>query len=84
MQEQFYFNNIDWFEERIPRIEKNNGLYKFVCLLFLSPRKGIKYKTMFLILYGVNKRHLGENEAKRRAMEEIINIYKFNERNGQK
>lgn len=71
--------NINWFDDKIASIPKNNWLYKMACI-FLCKKK-LSYKEMYLILQRLNK-HLGENESKKIAMTEIINIYNFNNKRG--
>lgn len=69
------FSTLNWLDEKINSLPKNNWLYKLVCI-FLCKKK-LSYKEMYLILQRLNK-HLGEEEAKRMSMLEIINIYNFN------
>lgn len=68
-------NNINWFDDKIKKLPKNNWLYKFTC--FFLCKKKLKYKEMYLILQRLNSHH-GEEKAKQIAIAEIINIYNFN------
>lgn len=69
-------DDIKWVNEKIQSLPKNNGLYKFVCML-LGKRK-LSYKQMYLLLFNINKGKLGEEEAKLAAFNEIVKIYKHN------
>lgn len=68
-----------WLKEEIPYIKNSNWLYKIVC--FFKGKRKLTYEEMFLILYGINKGHLGEKEAKRKALERILIIYKEHHNN---
>lgn len=68
-------NNINWFDDKIKKLPKNNWLYKFAC--FFLCKKQLTYKEMYLILQRLNKHH-GEDKSKQIAITEIINIYNFN------
>lgn len=68
-------SNLNWFDNKINALPKNNWLYKISC--FFLCKKKLSYKEMYLILQRLNK-HLGEEKSKQMAMTEIINIYNFN------
>lgn len=65
---------LDWFNEKIERVNGSNWLYRFMC--FCLCRKRLTYKQLFLILYGLNKRRFGEKTAKYLALARILEIYK--------
>lgn len=69
--------NLNWLDLKIKALPRHNWLYKFSC--FILCKKNLSYKEMYLILQRLNK-HLDENQAKKRAMAEIINIYNFNQK----
>jgi hypothetical protein len=69
------FPNLDWFNTEIMALPKHNWLYKISC--FILCKKYLTYKEMYLILQRINN-HLDNEESKKRAMSEIINIYNFN------
>lgn len=64
---------LKWLNEKIEKLEKNNGLYKFAC--FVIGRK-LSYKEMYMVLEKINRKNLGER-SKVFAMNQIIKIYKF-------
>lgn len=68
-------SNLNWIDEKIIALPKHNWLYKICC--FILCKKFLSYKEMYLILQRINN-HLDNDEAKKRAMAEIINIYNFN------
>lgn len=65
-----------WLDEKIEKLPKNNGIYKFMCM-FLG-KKRLSYKEMYLLVMNLNKNKLDEDEAKKAALYEIVNLYKFN------
>ena len=69
-------DNIPWFSEKIERLKRTNWLYRAICFFLMKRR--LTYRDMFLLLYGINKRHLGEKRAKTKALERVLLIYKEN------
>lgn len=65
---------LPWINEKIERLEKNNGLYKFAC--FFIGRK-LSYKEMYMLLQNINRKKLGDEDSKKFALYQIIEIYKF-------
>ena len=74
---------MEWFEEKIEYIEGDKFLYKLVCFCLKGPKKRLSYKELYLLLYGLNRRKLGEENAKKKAMERIIEIYKSHHENNE-
>lgn len=68
--------NIDWLNEKIDRIENDKFLYKFICFLLGGPKHRLTYKEVYLILYNLNKKSLGEEKAKKKSIAKILQIYK--------
>ena len=66
--------NLEWMEESVEKIEKNNGFYKFLC--FFLGRK-MKYKELYMLLYAVNRKSMGEEKAKQWAFLKALKTYKF-------
>lgn len=66
--------NLEWMEESVERIEKNNGFYRFLC--FFLGRK-MKYKELYLLLTAVNRKSMGDNKAKQWAFQKVLKTYKF-------
>ena len=65
---------LEWMNETIERLEKNNGIYKFAC--FLIGRK-LTYKEMFMLLENINRKKMGEEGSRKFALYQVIKIYKF-------
>ena len=65
---------LEWLNEKVERVKGSNWLYRFMC--FCLCRKRLTYKQLFLIMYGLNKRRLGEKTAKQLALDRILEIYK--------
>lgn len=74
---------MEWFEEKIEYIEGDKFLYKLVCFCLKGPKKRLSYKELYLLLYGINKHKLGEEKAKKKAMERILEIYKSHHNNNE-
>ena len=72
---------MEWFDEKIDKINDDKYLYKIVCFLLGGPKYRLSYKNLYLILYGINKGKLGEEKAKKKAMERVIQIYKSHHNN---
>lgn len=66
--------NLEWMEESVEKIEKNNGFYKFLC--FFLGRK-MKYKELYMLLSAVNRKSMGEEKAKQWAFLKALKTYKF-------
>lgn len=66
---------MEWLDEIAVR--KGTGPFQFRIAAFLTGRlsKGLTYRDVFFLVYGLNKRRLGENEAKRVAAEATIKLY---------
>lgn len=67
---------MEWMDETIDRLENGNWIYKMVCFFLGRRKKKMTYKEMYLLLFGLNKKDLGEEEAKKAALERILKIYK--------
>ena len=67
----------NWMEEYIKDVPRRKWLYKFM-KRFLFRRKGLTYKEMYAIIDKLNRKAMGEEESKKHAMMEILEIYKFN------
>jgi len=66
-----------WMNEKIKAVPQRNWLYKFM-KFFLFKWKGLTYKEMYAILDSLNRKTMGEENSKKHAMREIIEIYNFN------
>lgn len=67
---------MEWFDEKIERIKDDKFLYKFICFFLGGPKKRLSYKELFVLIYGLNRRKLGEEKSKKLAMNRILKIYK--------
>lgn len=67
---------IAWMNEDVEEIKSIPGVYKVACIIL--GKKKMTYKDLYLIAYGVNKNKLGEEKAKREALNDVIKIYEEN------
>ncbi len=74
---------MEWFDEKIEKINDDKFLYKIICFLLGGPKYRLSYKNLYLILYGLNRGKLGEEKAKIKAMERVIKIYKSHHNNNE-
>ena len=66
-----------WMEDRVQSVEHSNWLYKLCCFFLGRKKTNLTYKELFLVIYGINRRKMGDKEAKTYAMNEILKTYKF-------
>lgn len=69
-------DNMDWLNDKINSMPHHNGIYKFICA-FLGKKK-LTYKQMYLLLFQLNKKKLGD-DVKKIVFKELLEIYHFNE-----
>lgn len=69
--------DLSWMDERIERVEHSNWLYKFCCFFLFRARKKLSYNEMFVLLYGLNRKLLGHDDARKYAMAQVVDIYKY-------
>lgn len=74
---------MEWFDEKIEYIKGDRFLYKLVCFCLKGPKKRLSYKELYLLLYGLNKHKIGHKNAKIKAVERIIEIYKSHHENNE-
>lgn len=67
----------EWLNETISSVDKCNWLYQILCFCLGKRKKKLTYQEFFLILYGINRKTLGEKKAKSLSMIRIIEIYKY-------
>lgn len=72
---------MEWFNEKIEKINDDKFLYKIICFFLGGPKHRLSYKELYLLLFGINRRKLGDEKAKIKAMERIIEIYKSHHNN---
>ena len=68
--------DIAWTKEEIDDVPSKRWIYKVAC--FMLGKKKLTYQEMFMLLYGMNKKTMGEKKAKEFAMMRIIGIYEYN------
>jgi hypothetical protein len=66
---------MDWFNEKIEYIEGDRFLYKLICFFLGGPKKRLKYKELYILLYYINKGVLGEEESRKKSMNKVLEIY---------
>lgn len=68
----------EWLQERIPKLDKMNWLYQFVCFFMGKRKKKLTYENMYVLLYGLNRNSVKEEQdAKKLAMARVLEIYKY-------
>ena len=73
--------NLEWTNEPLKKLPRNNFMYFLFCLFTFRPRKKMTYKEMYLIIAEVNRKVLGEEKAKKLAFQRIIDFYVYNNGN---
>ena len=66
--------DLSWMEGTVESVPSMNWLYRICCILLF--RKRMTYNELFMLLYGINKRALGEQDAKILAMNQVLKTYK--------
>lgn len=69
--------NLDWMNEYIPRMPNGNWFYNFVCFVIGRRKKKLSYKEYMMITYELNKKSLGDREAKEMSIDKALEIYKW-------
>ena len=70
--------NLEWTNEQLKRLPKNNFMYFLFCLFTFRLRKRMTYKEMYLIISEVNRKILGQEKANKLAFQRIIDFYEYN------
>lgn len=70
--------NVDWLDEKVTKIDGHKFLYNFICFFTFRMRRKIRYKDLFLVYYGVHRKNLGEENAKKKALNSVLKVYKEN------
>lgn len=68
--------DIAWTKEEINDVPSFRWIYKIAC--FLIGKKRMTYQEMFLLYYGMYKRKIGSDGAKKYAVENIVALYEYN------
>jgi len=69
---------LEWTNERLKKLPKNNFMYFLFCLITLRPIKKMTYKEMYLIISEVNRKTLGQERANKLAFQRIMDFYEYN------
>lgn len=67
--------NLEWMNERIPRMRKGNWLYNLICFVCGRRKQKLTYKEYMMITYDLNKKKLGDREAKEASVNKALEIY---------
>ena len=70
--------NLEWTNERLKKLPKNNFMYFLFCLITFRPIKKMTYKEMYLIISEVNRKALGQKKANQLAFQRIMDFYEYN------
>lgn len=66
----------EWFHETITDVKGSSRLYKFICFMLGKRKKKMTYQEMYAFLYELNRKKLGKEAAKKKALNRILVIYK--------
>lgn len=76
MEEIKQLPDLSWMNDKVPRVVKNNWLYNICCWFLGKKETKMSYKELYLLIYGINRKRLGEELSKTYALNKILNIYK--------
>lgn len=68
--------NLAWMDEKIPRLWRGNWMYNIVCFLLFKRKTKLSYREYMMLLYGINKRKLGEDKARQLSITQALEVYK--------
>lgn len=68
--------NLEWMNEPVERLEKSNKFYRFICFLL---RRKMTYKELYMLLSALNRKSMGDENAKIWAINHITRTYKYNQ-----
>ena len=69
--------NLDWMNETIPNLERGNWMYSIICFLMGKRKKKLTYKEYMMLLYGLNRKNLGDGKSIRKAGNKVLELYKY-------
>lgn len=72
---------LKWMEEKVTKINGHNFFYHFVCFFLFRLRRKITYNDLFILYYGLHRNKMGEDNAKKKALQTVLKIYKENNGN---
>ena len=73
--------NLEWTNERLLKLPRNNFIYFLFCLFTLRPRKKMTYKEMYLLISEINRKTLGQENSNKLAFKRIMDFYEYNNGN---
>lgn len=77
MEEKFTnIEGIEWMDETVEKIPSSNKLYRMMC--FMVFRRRLTYKELYALIVKLNKKKLGEEEARKVALVRVFAAYKYN------
>jgi len=69
--------NFDWMNETLPNLERGNWMYDLICFLMGRRKKKLTYKEYMMLLYGLNRKKLGDKESEDKAIIRALELYKY-------
>lgn len=70
--------DLTWMEDKVQEIKNHKFLYKFMCFITFRRKRKLNYKELYLIYYGIHRKKIGEQQAKKKSFDTILKIYKEN------
>ncbi len=68
--------DLSWMDDKVTRVVRNNWLYKICCWFLGKKETKMTYKEIYLLIYGLNRKRLGEEQSKTYALVKTLSIYK--------
>lgn len=73
-----YGINLSWLDKKVETIENHKLLYFFIRLFLFKIKRKLKYKELYLIFYGIERKKYGEEMAKKIALNRTLKVYMDN------
>lgn len=76
MDETKQVPDLSWMDDKVTRVVRNNWLYNLCCWFLGKRETKMSYKEIYVLIYGLNRKRLGEELSKTYALSKILKIYK--------
>lgn len=68
---------LEWLNEKVPYLPHSKWLYWIMCFLLFRMRRKFTYGELYVFFTAFHKGQLGEDDAKKKALNIIISLYAF-------
>ena len=69
--------DLEWMNEAVPNLRHGNWMYSIICFLVGRRKKKLSYKEYMMLLYGLNRKTLGEEKSKENSIIRALELYKY-------